>query len=372
MQGSQNRISQTTTSTPSLSNDANSLIAGTIIGAAGIAGMFAVKPSVKQFVNAATQKNLGDSKKAFKKSELDFKFSSDKQNSSNVKVVDISAIIQQTAKASNTNVGAKEANFIKPDNLEQNSGSNSKQTVTPETTIGSAPKDAIQKIAAQENNKTLTFKEMDKTQMDGMDKTATQIEGASSLFFGAPLYAALKKTSFGKYSSLALSGFKLFNKGLLMTGQIPMEKELNMNGDMGKAAGHELATFGTGVLVPLIPVVGPAIAFLDACGSTVTGISLVEETVRVVENGAEKTFEAGFNSGFNREWDATVPKVENLENYITKLEKSIQTSESGQRKDKQVKLLQKIQKYKSEVAKRKNIREFNTKMFNSEFTAFEP
>ena len=145
-----------------------------------------------------------------------------------------------------------------------------------------------------------------------------------------------------------------------------------IQGDMDKAIGHEVATFGAGILVPMIPVVGPALAFLDACGSAITGISVIEETVGAIENGAEGTFEAGFDSEYNREWDATAPKVENLENYISKLEKSIQNSESTQKKNKQVKLLQKIQKYKSEVETRKNIREFNTKMFNSEFTVFEP
>ncbi len=368
VQGAQNRISQTTTNTPDMSNQVNSLIMGTIVGAAGIAGMYAVKPSVKQFVNTATQKKVSASKKPSpKKSELDFKFSSDTQNPSDAKIVNISAIIQQTAQTTNTHIGADEATFIKPDDSPANTESSSKQTTAPKTTISSAPKDDGQKLSAQEN-KPLTFKEMNETQLDAADKTATQAEGTSTLFFAGPLYFAMKKSPVGKYASLALAGFQLFNKGLLMTGQIPIEQELNMDGDFGKAAWHEINTLGVGMLTTFIPVVGSAIVLADAGVSALTGTSVIEETVRVVENGAINAIDAKYN----REWYSTAPKVENLENYITKLEESIQTSEPGQRRDKQVKLLQKVQKYKTEVATRKNIREFNTKMFNSEFSSFEP
>ena len=371
VQGSQNRISQTKTNTPNTPNLSN-IIAGTVAGAAGIAGMFAVKPSVKQFVSSATQKKITNSKdKQPPESKIDFKFSSGMQNSSEVKIVDISAIIKQSTQSTNTRIGADETNYIKPDHSNTSNHKN-KQNSVPEVKISSASKDAIHKIEAQENNKMATFKEMSETELDGMDKTATQIEGTSSLVFGGPLYAAIKKSKYGKYSSMVLSGYKLFNKGVLMTGQIPLEKELNMNGDLGQAAGHEIATFGTGLLVPLIPVVGPAISFIDAAGSAITGISFIEEGTRLVEDGTRATFEAGFDSGYNKKWDATAPKIENLETYIAKLEKSIQNSESPQRKEKETKLLQKIQKYKSEIATRRNTTEFNTKMFNSEFTSFEP
>ena len=357
IQGSQNRITQTKTNTPDMSNQVNSLIAGTITGAAGIAGMFAIKPSVKNIVNSATQKKVTNSKdKQPPESKVDFKFSSGVKNSSEVKIVDISAIIKQSTQSNNTKIEADEANYIKPDN--SNTSILNKKNSGAEVTISSAPKDAIHKIEVQENNKTVTFKEMSETELDGMDKTATQIEGTSSLVFGGPLYVAFKKSKYGKYSSMVLSGYKLFNKGVLMTGQIPLEKELNMNGDMGRAAGHEIATFGTGLLVPLIPVVGPAISFIDAAGSAITGISVIEEGTRFVEDGARVTFEAGFDSGYNKKWDSTAPKVETLENHITKLETSIKNSEPNQRRDKQVKLLQKVQKYKNEIeTRRKKIEE---------------
>ena len=77
VQGSQNRITQTKTNTPNTSSNVNSIITGTIVGAAGIAGIYAVKPSVKQIVNTATQKNASGSEKTLpKKSKLDFEYSS--------------------------------------------------------------------------------------------------------------------------------------------------------------------------------------------------------------------------------------------------------------------------------------------------------
>jgi len=370
VQGSQNRISQTQTNIPDLSNQMSGIITGAVVGAAGIAGMYAVKPSVKQFVTKATQEAVRDSEKYSPiKSEIAFQYSSDTQSQSDVQIVDISEIIKQSAGSADTHIGAGEETFIKPDDSTTHIESGSKET-TSETTIGPAPEDAIQKLMAEENKKPLTFKEMDKTQLEGMDKTATQIEGTNTLFFGGPLYLAVSKYS--KHGRLALSGFKLFNKLFLMTGQTALENELNTNGDTGRAVGHEIATFGTGLLVPLIPVVGPILSFADAGISATTGISPIEETVRWIGNGTEDAFIAGFDSGYNRQWDATAPEPEVLEDYTKNLEKSIQDSNPGQRRDKMQKLLHKIQEYKSEVAKRKSVREFNTKMFEREFTSFEP
>jgi hypothetical protein len=361
VQGSQNRISQTATNSVDVSNQVNSLITGTIVGAAGIAGMYAVKPSVKQFVNTATQKKGSDSKKAApKKSELDFKYSSDVQNPSDVKFVDVSAIIQQTAQTKNTHIGAKEATFIKPDESTTNTESGKQQTTAPIATIGPAPKNYDQKLKAQENEKTLTFKEMNETQLEAVDKDLTRFDGANSLFFAA-LKKAVQKTRFGKISKYTLTGIQLFNKALLMTIQAPLENELNMNGDTGKAIGHEVATLGTGFLISTIPFVGPPIALLDAGFSVLTGISGIEEGVHLMENAADHIF-AGSHKGFEYElaqdWERTEMKTEDLADYIEKLEASIKTTSSSERKSKQIKLLQKLQKHKNEIeARRKKMKE---------------
>jgi len=53
MQGAQNRITQAKTNTVDISNQVTSLIAGTIVASAGIAGMYAVKPAVVDLVQKA-------------------------------------------------------------------------------------------------------------------------------------------------------------------------------------------------------------------------------------------------------------------------------------------------------------------------------
>jgi hypothetical protein len=367
VQGSQNRISQTQTNIPDLSNQMSGIITGAVVGAAGIAGMYAVKPSVKQFVNKATQEAVRDSEKSSPiKSEVDFQYSQDTKSPSDVKIVDISAIIKQAAGPTDTHIGAGEATFIQPDDSTTDTESGSKQKI-PETTIGPAPEDANQKIKAQENKKPLTFKEMDKTKAEELDKIATHTEGINTLFFGGPLYFAVNKM-FPKFGGLTLAGFQLFNKALLMTGQIPLENKLTTNGDTMQAIGHEVNTLGTGMLLSFIPYVGPAVIFADAGISALTGTSFLEETVRVVENVPKNMMEAEYN----RRWDESAPEPQVLEDYAKKLEKSIQESEPGERRDKMQKLLKKVREYKSEVARRKSVREFNKKMFDREFTSFEP